>query len=205
MTHKVDKKLLISHKVWKRAHLIKPWFDQTFRWYRASTKHSSKRNLEHVHTLYVVQSRKAVCVSELLDAGWFVFTQLRAASSWSWQIHTAQHLVLISTGQHLPVDLVQNSKYFWVLSSGVCVLFVCFLVQMPKCFFFFCSHVLPVCSGEWQEGYWGLRPECSTAILHQVKRQSRVGLVQAVPGTEPAAHRSALPCPAFLSDGKNPP
>lgn len=70
----VCKRLLISPKVLKRAHLIKPQFDQThqFQVILASTEHVSKGNLEHLHALYVVRSLKTVHASELLDAGWFV-------------------------------------------------------------------------------------------------------------------------------------
>lgn len=119
------------------------------------------------------------------DACWC--RQLRPASSWSRQIiHTAQNLIPISTGQHLPVGLVQNSKYFWVCKfGGLCLGFLCLFPNTDAKMFgfvalvFFCSHVLPVCSGEWQEGYigvWGFR------LALQYCTRQRDKLCSACPG-----------------------
>lgn len=61
-------------------------------------EHLSKRNLGHVYTVFVGQTRKQVYASELHVAGWLVFTHLRAGSIWSGQ--TDPHCTALDPDLH---------------------------------------------------------------------------------------------------------
>ena len=92
-------------------------------------EHLSKRNLGHVYTVFVGQTRKRVYASELLVAGWLVFTQLRVGRL----IHAAQSLIVISTGQHLPVALGYNYRYFWFFFPNTDAKIGAFLQPSASC------------------------------------------------------------------------